>query len=330
VRSLNYVPELTINTTRQKFYKTPFFLSTRSIIGKRSEQYGTKVTDRSIFDSTWKLDSARLKFSKNTSFNINSSYQFKRTNEDEKQSVLNGGATYTIKMGNSLNGNIRYSTTRSYGISPFKSNTVTDQSKLNMNFTYSKKKNKYDKAELRSNLFQAYYDMDKNRFSSVSNDITWTWRKSSKHYWRLYLRGNYDFDDTILKRLFGGYGKLKSVYIKYDLKDSDNFNLNLSTTYDRILKKYKTLNGKTTFRLNPFWKINTDVIFDLQKHKLRTVNYIFERDLHCFFMKFTARVKQKEYYMEFGLKAFPGDKQKFAKSKETGKWKREKNEGKFF
>jgi hypothetical protein len=194
----------------------------------------------------------------------------------------------------------------------------------------NKKKDKYDKSELRSNLFQAYYDLDTNRFSNVSNDITWTWRKSKQHYWKLYLRGNYDYDDTILKNFYGGSSKLKSVYIKYDLKDSDNLSFNVSTTYDRLIKKYKTLNSRTSFRLNPFWKIDADMIFDLESRKLRTINYIFERDLHCFFMKFTARVKQQEYYMEFGLKAFPGDKQRMSKSKETGKWKREKTAGNYF
>jgi hypothetical protein len=84
------------------------------------------------------------------------------------------------------------------------------------------------------------------------------------------------------------------------------------------------MNTRMNFKLNPFWKVDTDFIYDLETQKLRNVNYIFERDLHCWFMKFTARVKQKDYFLEFGLRAFPSDAQKFTKSKETGNWKREK------
>lgn len=325
VRSLDYVPEISINTNRQQFYSTPLFLSTRSTIGTRSESYGGTETRRNMFDTNWRFDSNRFQMSKNSALNLNGSYRIRRDNEDEKQSVLDGGAVYTQKFGDEVNSNFRYNNTRTYGFYAFQSNSIQNQNQLNMNLTYGKKKGKYDKADLRSNLFQTSYNMDTHKFGGVSNDITWQWNKSQQHWWRLYLRGNWNYGDTLLMNMFKADARLTDLFIKYDLKDSDNLLLNASTTYDLRSHKYKTLNSRINFRIDPFWNLSTDLIYDMETRSLRNINYIFERDIHCWTMKFTAQVKQKTYYMEFGLKAFPSDAQRFNKSKETGKWRREKS-----
>ncbi len=331
VSSLDYLPEMTVTTNRVKFYKTPLYVTTRNSLGRRSEAYGGVLTERNMFDSTWQFDSNRFQPSKLSGLNFGGSYRLRRDNLDETQTVLDGNAVFTQKIGDEVNGNLRYNNTTTYGLYPFKSNTVQNQNQLNLSLTLDRPMKQFDKAELRSNLLQGNYDLNQSKFGGVSNDITWTWRKSQQHYWRLYLRGNYDMGETILSEMpFRGRAALRDLYIKYDLKDSDNLDFNAATTYDTQTHKYKTMNTRASFRLNPFWSITNDVIFDLEQRKLRNVNYHIVRDLHCWEVMMTTNPMLDEYFVQFGLKAFPGDMNRMEKSKETGKWRRVKMPGQLF
>lgn len=331
VSQLDYLPEVSVNTNRTKFYKMPLSLTTRYSLGRRSESYGGVLTERNMFDSSWQMDSNRFQMSKNSALNVNGSWRLRRDNLDAMQTILDGGAVYTQKIGDQVNGNIRYNNTTTRGLYTFQSNTIQNQNKMYLSFSMDKPMKQFEKAELRSNFFQGNYDLNDSKFEGVSNDLTWTWRKSQQHYWRVYLRGNYDFGDAIMSDLpFGANMELRDLYLKYDLKDSENLDFNASTTYDTRSHKYKTLNTRATFKLRPFWSITNDVIYDLENQKLRNVNYHFVRDLHCWEVMMTTNPMLKEYYVQFGLKAFPGDQQRMERSKETGNWRRVKMPGSLF
>lgn len=322
VSSLDYTPELDINTRREKIINSPLFLSTRSILGTREETISGNFTRRNVFDTQWKVDTERFQISNQTNLTLDSSYRLRADRTDERENILDGGATLVQNFGKLLNANLRYNNTRSYGSYPFQSNRINTQNKIYSTLAYNGPMVQDKGTEIRSNVMQFYYDYDLHQFQGVSNDLTFTFKMDKFTYHRLYLRASYDFQDTMFQNFFSGNANLTNVYLKYDYQMSEKINWQTSTIYDRITKKYQTLNSSVQFDAGPFWKVNADVIYDLPTKELRNVNYVFVRDLHCMEAIVRANPHQKEYYLEFGIKAFPEDRQRGYYDKVAGKFKR--------
>ncbi|HOT74155.1 MAG TPA: hypothetical protein PK467_00090, partial [Candidatus Wallbacteria bacterium] len=113
-----------------------------------------------------------------------------------------------------------------------------------------------------------------------------------------------------------------NMYLKYDYQAGQKINWQTSTSYDRITRKYQTLNSTLQFVASPFWTVNTDIIYDIPTKSLRNVNYYLVRDLHCMEATLRANPHQKEYYFEIGIKAFPEDRQRGYYDKMSGRIKR--------
>lgn len=331
VSSLDYTPEINVNTRREKILKTPLFVSTRSILGMREETLGTTFLKRNVFDTQWRVDTERFQLSSLTNLTLDSSYRLRADKTDERENILAGGASLTQNLGKFVNANIRYDNTRSYGYYPFQSNRIQTQNKMYSTLAYNGPTVSDEGIEVRSNLMQFYYDYDAHQFQNVSNDLTFTVKEDKFKYHRLYLRANYDFADTMFSNFFSGKVNMTNLYMKYDYQLGEKIDWQTSTTYDRITKKFQTMNSSMQFDLGPFWRVNTDVIYDLTEKQLRNVNYYLIRDLHCMEASIRANPHQKEFYIEFGLKAFPGDRQRGYYDKAAGKFKRSNtNERVFF
>lgn len=321
ISSLDYTPEINVNTRREQILKTPLFLSTRSILGTREETIAGSTTSRNIFDTQWRLDTERFQLSSQTNLTLDSSYRLRADKTNERENILDGGATLTQNFGKNLNANLRYNNVRSYGYYPFQSNKINTQNQLYSTLTYTSDIVEQG-SEVRSNLLQFYYDYDQHQFKNVSNDLTFTYKLNKFMTHRLYLRASYDYQDTSFLDFFSANMNLTNLYIKYDYQNGQKINLQTSTTYDRITRKYQTLNSTIQFEAGPFWTVNTDIIYDLPTKSLRNVNYYIVRDLHCMEALIRANPHQKEYYFEIGIKAFPEDRQRGYYDKTTGRIKR--------
>ena len=322
VSSLDYTPEIDVNTRREKIINSPLFLSTRSVLGTREETTSGNVLRRNVFDTQWRVDTERFQLSQLTNLTVDSSYRLRADKADERENILDGGVTMTQNIGKYTNANLRYNNTRTYGIYPFQSNRIDTQNKLYSTLAYSGPTVTDQGTELRSNLMQFYYDYDLHAFQGVSNDFTMTYKKDKFTYHRLYLRASYDYQDTMFSNLFSGNMNLSNLYLKYDYQMGEKINWQTSTTYDRITKQYQTMNSTIQFDAGRFWRVNADVIYDLPTKSLSNVNYYFIRDLHCMEATIRANPQQKEYYIEFGIKAFPEDRQRGYYDKVSGKFKR--------
>ena len=322
ISSLDYTPEINVNTRREKMAKTPLFLSTRSILGTREETIAGTTASRNIFDTQWRVDTERFQLSSQTNLTVDSSYRLRADRENERENILDGGASLTQNFGKNLNANMRYNNTRSYGFYPFQSNRINTQNKIYSTLAYNGDMVMERGTELRSNLLQFYYDYDMNQFQSVSNDMTLTYKVDKFMYHRFYLRASYDYHDTMFSNLFSGSMNLTNMYLKYDYQAGQRINWQTSTTYDRMTRKYQTLNSTLQFVASPFWTVNTDIIYDIPTKSLRNVNYYLVRDLHCMEATLRANPHQKEYYFEIGIKAFPEDRQRGYYDKTSGRIKR--------
>jgi hypothetical protein len=290
-----------------------------------------EIIRRNVNDTKFTFDTDRFSFSKLTSLNMNSYYQTRQEKADERQTILAGGAAFAQKIGEYVNSTFNYENVRTIGLYPFQSNQIQTQNRLQSRLAYTGKSHKIG-TTITSNLWSAYYDLEKEEaqksaLNGAQSDVTLTFKQNKENEYRLYLRANYDYDDTNLSHIWPASMRTPKLYYKLDIKLSDVFNWQTSTSYDRITNKADSLNSTLRFTVDPFWAFDVQAIYDYDTHEMRTMSYVLQRDLHCAYATLRANPKLREFFLELGLKAFSDDKRGFQWDKLAKRVRMQKNSG---
>lgn len=127
------------------------------------------------------------------------------------------------------------------------------------------------------------------------------------------LNAGIEFFSTDKYRLsfLGGYDYLAqsktSLLCVAELNPSSKFKWVLSGSYNMNIHEMNSLTSEIHLDLGNGYNIENWALYDVQNHKFTYQDIGITKESHDFFTKFIYRSKQKEFLIQFHLKAFPDD-----------------------
>ena len=161
-----------------------------------------------------------------------------------------------------------------------------------------------------------------NRVASRLEQVYWDYSRRSSpesfHNWEFFLRRDYVPDPVSFSRMnFAGLTP-GNMNMRYRLA-SNLWSFDTSLTYPHEYRRItnSSFNYRTIIR--PLWQIATSGHYNHLSRKFSPLTVSLTRDLHCWEARAEYNLERKEFWIEFYLKAYPGEAGRFRYGGDTNR-----------
>lgn len=310
---LNRLPEITFSFPTYKTPYVPLTMAFSGMYGKYEE--GTLKERKNTEKKNGKVAFTVPTIEVNDKLNFTPSYNYER-NYYSDGTVRENGTTLvraSQKLSNVTSIDFNYNVATSKGKSPFFFDQVTSTDLTSTRVRVSE--NSWTLNPLNFNY---------NRVTRKLEQVYWDYTKRSPsdayRAWEFFIRQDFVPENVPLSKM-----QLKdldpgNLSLRYRLTaDLWSFDTNITIPHEYGRISNTSFNYTTTIR--PLWAISTSGSYNSITHKFSPLTIGLTRDLHCWEATAEYSHEREEFWIEFYLKAFPGDKGRFQYGLEDNKLK---------
>lgn len=300
---LNRLPEVNFSFPA---YTTPLVPLTTTLSGMYGRyEEGTLKDIKDTEKKDGKLSFTVPTIEVNDKFNFTPSYNFQKSFYSNGTERENGATLVRAahKFSNVANLDFNYNISTSKGKSPFYFDNVTSTDLTSTRLRFSE--NSWTLNPINFNY---------NRVTRKMEQVYWDYTKRSSttayRSWEFFLRRDYVPDAVPMSKI--SFANLKPGNLSARYRMSTNLwsfdtNITIPNEYGRITNT--SFNYSTVIR--PLWALSTSGSYNHITHKFSPLTIGITRDLHCWEARAEYSHEREEFWIEFYLKAFPGDKGRF-------------------
>ncbi len=300
---LNRLPEINFSFPAYKTPYVPLTMAFSGMYGKYEEGTLKDIKDTEKKDGKMSFTVPTVEV--NDRFNFTPSYNFQKSFYSNGTERENGSTMVraTHKFSNVANLDFNYNISTSKGKSPFYFDNVTSTDLTSTRIRFSE--NSWTLNPINFNY---------NRVAKRLEQVYWDYTKRSSttghKNWEFFLRQDYAPKKASLSDI--SLSDIKPGNLSGRYRVSTNlwsFDTNITFPRDQGRITNTSFNYSTVIR--PLWAVSTSGSYNHITNKFSPLTIGLVRDLHCWEARAEYSHEREEFWIEFYLKAFPGDKGRF-------------------
>ena len=308
---LNRIPEVNFTLPGYTLPIIPISTNFSGMFGRYEEGNlkEKKNTEKKNIRSTFSYPSTVIgkRFDLTPSYNFEKSWYSEGVERETGTTMIRGNQ----KFSNITNLELNYNLTVQKGGTPFKFDTTTPTDFFSARLrvaenTWTLNPINFNYNRVMGRLEQVYWD-----FSRRS-------RTDAYRNWEFFVRRDYNpapvpFGKMSMTQLTPG-----NLNIRYRLA-SDLWSFDTSFTYPHEYRRITDTSINYRAVIRPLWEVGVNGHYSHLNKQFSPFSLNITRDLHCWEMKAEYNLERKEFWMEFYLKAYPGDAGRFRYGADTNR-----------